>query len=714
MGENHKHNVLASSQMAAGQLWPAFVRQAMKGALLLFAFFLLWPLMGQKMVLTPHKIDSFQQIVRKAKHDTTLYVALYALAEGYAVVNLDSARMYGLALIDLTTRMEVHRQVRAHRVMGGIYLDANLIDSVEVYARKAIACSTACESWLCLNEQLYATKLLRIPLRRRGDIQGILDALAKLRDAPSVPEDLHYEARRLMSYPLLELGDFDESLKELQQVWTYSKRKDDKQMMCLLLGELAAVHMAMGNQDKAIALSKERLGICEIVDNQLQVAHGLGVLGQSYLEGGILDSAYWYYQELWGFGRGTNDLRYAAQAIGGLLRVGISMNVDTLDLIAERARITYNAIEGEGVLAKDLRQFLSMGICDYYDYIGDYPVAIQYAQESLINIRAFQEDTSSLVVDALAKLATVQAANGQYEAAWRSMDTMHRLKMVLLNRTQQEAFAQTAIEMDLAENELARQRAEQAQLLEQQASRSRTRFFILILSVVAVILGVIIWAFQRASKDKRLITDKNQQIEQSLAEKEVLLREIHHRVKNNLQIISSLLDKQARKSSDAAVRKLVREGQERIQSMALIHQNLYESEQLSGIDIKSYLRELGQNIQKSQALSPEQVQLELNVAEEELDIDTAIPVGLILNELLTNCYKYAFVGRTGGTIQVDFKKVAGEYTLRVSDNGVGFRPNKQRSNSTLGLNLVNGLVRQLEGTIKWMTVEKGTAVAITF
>ena len=194
------------------------------------------------------------------------------------------------------------------------------------------------------------------------------------------------------------------------------------------------------------------------------------------------------------------------------------------------------------------------------------------------------------------------------------------------------------------------------------------------------------------------------------------MREIHHRVKNNLQIISGLLDRQARKSSDEAVRRLVREGQERIQSMALIHQNLYESEQLSGIDIKTYLRELSSNIQSSQLVdrAEEQIELELNVADEHLDIDTAIPVGLILNELLTNCYKYAFKGRSGGKISVAFNKNNDQYQLSVRDDGVGFHPEDTVKKRSLGLSLVRGLVRQLDGTIEWLKVEHGTAVAITF
>lgn len=360
------------------------------------------------------------------------------------------------------------------------------------------------------------------------------------------------------------------------------------------------------------------------------------------------------------------------------------------------------------------KQILTGDLSKYYLFRKNYARAQAFAQQRLDIVKQHQSDTTDLAADALELLAQTQAAAGRYQIAWENFTRFHDLKMTMINRNQEDALARTAVEMDLAENELARQKAEQATLLEKRSSVERTRFFLTLLVVAGIILAVVLWAYRRVAADRQIIQEKNLAIEASLVEKEVLLREIHHRVKNNLQIISSLLDKQARKSTDEAVRKLVREGQERIQSMALIHQNLYESEQLSGIDIKSYLRELGRNIQKSQALSPEQVQLELNVGEEELDIDTAIPVGLILNELLTNCYKYAFKGRMKGMIQVEFKKIAGKYLLRVSDDGVGFRPNKQRSNSTLGLNLVNGLVRQLEGTIEWLTVEKGTAVAITF
>lgn len=127
------------------------------------------------------------------------------------------------------------------------------------------------------------------------------------------------------------------------------------------------------------------------------------------------------------------------------------------------------------------------------------------------------------------------------------------------------------------------------------------------------------------------------------------------------------------------------------------------------------MQELSKNIQKSQHENTDCYQLELNVAHETLEIDTAIPVGLILNELLTNCYKYAFRGKEKGKITVDFHKDNQGYFLQVQDDGVGFEYGKTgTTKGGIGLNLVRGLVRQLEGTLEWIALKEGTAVAIRF
>ena len=232
-------------------------------------------------------------------------------------------------------------------------------------------------------------------------------------------------------------------------------------------------------------------------------------------------------------------------------------------------------------------------------------------------------------------------------------------------------------------------------------------------AVVALFLGF--FAYNRIRSGKKEIEHQKEKVEQSLIEKEVLLKEIHHRVKNNLQIISSLLDEQARSSSDAQLKKMMKEGQDRVQSMALIHQNLYQSDNLSGINIRAYINELTKNISHSQAAA-QNVEIALDVDDAKLDIDTAIPVGLILNELITNAFKYAFAGKETGKISIGFHENADKkYLVEVADNGIGL-PNDFdiRKAKSLGLNLVQGLVRQLDGTMKFTGSAQGTNFELQF
>lgn len=254
----------------------------------------------------------------------------------------------------------------------------------------------------------------------------------------------------------------------------------------------------------------------------------------------------------------------------------------------------------------------------------------------------------------------------------------------------------------------------QIKMIEKEKNRQQNlSITAVIFAIVASLLGYFV--YRKIKKDKDVIALQKAQLEQSLGEKETLLKEIHHRVKNNLQIISGLLEKQAMKTKDEQAKKLMKEGQNRVFSMALVHQNLYQSENLSAIEIKSYLEVLTQNIQKSQIAKDQEIALVLDIDDSKVDIDTAIPLGLILNELITNCYKYAFQGREKGKIEIAFHQKDKKFDLSIADDGVGmanhFDIKKARS---LGLNLVNGLVRQLDATLKMQTGENGTLFQISF
>jgi len=198
---------------------------------------------------------------------------------------------------------------------------------------------------------------------------------------------------------------------------------------------------------------------------------------------------------------------------------------------------------------------------------------------------------------------------------------------------------------------------------------------------------------ERKKAEKRIL--------RSLKEKELLLREIHHRVKNNLQIISTLLALQSSKSGKVNIDDLYKESQNRIQSIALIHENLYQSEDLAHINFETYVKSLVSDLFDSYGINSSRIKLNLNIDNITMGIETSIPCGLIINELVSNSLKHGFESSDTGQINVELHKLAdGEYSLIVSDTGSPFPEDMDIiSNDTLGLELIRNLVIQLDAKL---------------
>ncbi|MDS4029076.1 MAG: PAS domain S-box protein [Candidatus Contendobacter sp.] len=219
-------------------------------------------------------------------------------------------------------------------------------------------------------------------------------------------------------------------------------------------------------------------------------------------------------------------------------------------------------------------------------------------------------------------------------------------------------------------------------------------------------------AFVRDIRERKATEEK---IKSSLQEKEVLLKEIHHRVKNNLQIITSLLDLQAEVIGDRATREKFRESRNRVRSMALIHERLYRAADLASIDFAEYVRKLTDSLFSSYASANRSIALQTDIEPLSISVEHAVPCGLIINELITNALKYAFPPGRAGIIGVELK-MSGEkrVMLRVWDNGVGLPPAVDPQHSeTLGLTIVATLIRQLRGNLTLQRVG-GTGFTISF
>ena len=228
---------------------------------------------------------------------------------------------------------------------------------------------------------------------------------------------------------------------------------------------------------------------------------------------------------------------------------------------------------------------------------------------------------------------------------------------------------------------------------------------------VALLFGLFVLLYFN-EKSKKRISIQNKMISSTLKEKEILLKEIHHRVKNNLQVISSLLSIQSRSINDKKAKEAIVEGRTRVHSMSLIHQDLYKKDNLTGIRMDRYLGSLTKDLLDTYNISEGMIILDNQIEPLKLDVDSVIPMGLIVNELMSNALKYAFPENRDGKIAVLLKEQGASLLLQVSDNGIGMKEQQINSNSeSFGYTLIRAFKNKLDAKIDIQS-EGGTVVSL--
>lgn len=301
-----------------------------------------------------------------------------------------------------------------------------------------------------------------------------------------------------------------------------------------------------------------------------------------------------------------------------------------------------------------------------YEKIGDSDQALSYYKEyKSMSDSIYQRDMLSEIAD---KDALYQRAK------------------------QEEKIAVLNAEKTLTENKLAH----------------RHRIIALGGITMLIILGLLLGLYKSLKK----IAIQKSEISENLKEKEILLREIHHRVKNNLQMVSSLLTMQGKSINDETALEAINDGKSRVKSMALIHQDLYNSDHLTGINAKTYLEKLTQELLTTYNIHDKQIALQLEIADLNIDVDTIIPLGLIINEIVTNSLKYAWPKHKQGEINVKLYLQDEQLCLFIKDNGIGYDVSKV-ANTSFGSTLVEALTQQLDGEMS-VTNSNGTMSKFVF
>ena len=298
-----------------------------------------------------------------------------------------------------------------------------------------------------------------------------------------------------------------------------------------------------------------------------------------------------------------------------------------------------------------------------------------------------------------------------------SLDSLNRLersKKVIEMQTKFEV-EKKELQIELLGKENVLKEADLQQTKKSEAQQRLIALISFIALLVAAFSALFLYRlYGQKKKANAELETKNTLISEQKEEKEVLLKEIHHRVKNNLQVVSSLLDLQTNNIEDESTLIAIEDGQSRVQAMALIHQNLYQNQDISSISFEEYANQLVKQL-ASVYQGENKVEVELKSEKVYFDIDTAIPIGLILNELVSNAYKYAFNNEPQGKLSIKLEAIGeGEYCLAINDNGSGLPESFNLSKTkSLGLRLVHRLSRQLYGKAEYF-YEQGAIFKILF
>lgn len=459
---------------------------------------------------------------------------------------------------------------------------------------------------------------------------------------------------------LKEITRYEDAEKIYLEAYTLAKKKNILNQLEPISNNLASLYQDQEKFDKALPFYQEALAINEANGDHFGTATLTGNIGNLLLHSGNYPEA----------------LAYLTRAIEMKTLLGA-----TEDLIGLRGLLGSTKIymgqkeEGLALLEASLAEAQENGY---------------KKEENTILNTLIRSTYNTGMYEPAAHYTRIQNKNQRKE-----FDEVLASKVNELSAQFQKAEQDREIELLSTQNELQKSKLSHQRLLLYGGGAALFIF---------VALFLVILRFYRKVKKQNVLIAK------ALQEKEVLLKEIHHRVKNNLQIVSSLLNLQSRKITDEKASEALREGRARVQSMSLIHQTLYHKDDLTGVYLNQYLEKLCASILDTYQVEANRVRLHTNIAPLMLDVDSIIPLGLIINELLTNSLKYAFPDQKKGDITIEIKETENGLHLMVADNGVGIPDVIVKGNSSsFGLEMIDAFKRKLKADLE-ITNRHGTTV----
>lgn len=436
------------------------------------------------------------------------------------------------------------------------------------------------------------------------------------------------------------------------------------------LNNLGEIERANNNLNQALSLYRKSLQLKKQVKDSTGIAIVLSNIGSIYIQNSHLDSAKLYYDQSFNYMLDTDSLQ---------LRVGIfehyGIYYKTIGQLKEATRWFQKTLN-QAQQVNDLNYTLQM-----------YRVLAELYEEQNLLDSALYYQKKQIALDREINFQKKEKLALEIEAQY------------LINEKEQELFF-----------------LKEKNKIEAQNVRLNDSIQWASITVLIIVLVFTLVILRLRNKNNKELESHIIKINQQNKEKDILLKEIHHRVKNNLQVITSLLSLQSYNIEDIKTKELFSYSQYRINSMAMIHEMLYQANDLSKINYGDYLKQLIDKLILSMKGHQHQIEVQLDVPNVYLNIDTAIPLGLLINEIITNALKYGIPDDSSGTLSIKIIPLESpNFKLEIGDNGIGFSETAQEeTKNSLGLRLIRQLTLQLNGNIERDTQKQGTNYVLSF
>jgi len=555
-------------------------------------------------------------------------------------------------------------------------------------------------------------------------------------------------------------GQYYKALNYHQKTLGIRKQLNDMGGMAGSYNSIAVCYEKLGDAKKSFSIQSKALSIYEEIKDIDGIALVYSNMGVVYNQQGDLEKSRYYYQRSFDLRDSVDNKRGAMHSLANLgsaylaekkYEKAVELFNDCLDRLKElpepglKGNIYLNlgnVFENQHkldsakkyyFLSLDQHEAIMLNHGSIYSFINLASVHQQTGE--LVKARDFGEkglrlaeeinhlDGKQKIAEQLSKvykeLGQWELASKTYELFVNTRDSLKRKEnqRATIQQETQYAYHKKALKDSL--EEARRGEINQLEIDKRDAKLAEGRILnialIVGISLVVILVLVLVVSNRRKQKLNATLAKQKEEIEKQDGEKELLLKEIHHRVKNNLQIITGLLELQSIEIDDEAFTSAMLEGQNRVKSMALIHEKLYQVDELATIDMLSYIEQLSRELASAYSVK-HSLKSNIECVNIQLDIDTAIPVGLILNELITNSWKYAFKERVEGELNVKILKTDDNtYKLTYSDDGPGLPDDLDlKSAKTLGMRLIKRLTQQLFGEINYIKASDSWHFEIEF